>query len=136
VAYDVPGGESADEPARLCLGRLFTGLNFILTAAEGGPGGPNGSGKTTLLRGCCAARSSRPRAPTGGADRLRLVYFMPDAGTGRVVDAASGAGAGGRLGHPQGRLGPRAQLGGAVPLHSEQFESAGAQPVCGNGRGC
>ena len=55
--------------------RLFTGLNFILTAGmKVGLVGPNGSGKTTLLRLLCG--EIEPAEGTiRRADALRLVYF-------------------------------------------------------------
>ena len=68
VACDVPSGE---ENSR----RLFTGLNFILTAGmKVGLVGPNGSGKTTflrLLRGEIEAAEGSIRR----AEALKLVYF-------------------------------------------------------------
>jgi ABC transport system ATP-binding/permease protein len=69
VACDVPASES--EGAR----RLFTGLNFILTAGmKVGLVGPNGSGKTTLLR--LLRGEMEPAAGSiRRADALRLVYF-------------------------------------------------------------
>jgi ATP-binding cassette subfamily F protein uup len=76
VACDVPGGdatsEASSEPPKK---RLFSGLNFILTAGmKAGLVGPNGSGKTTLLRLLCGelepAEGSIRRA-----EALRLVYF-------------------------------------------------------------
>jgi ATP-binding cassette subfamily F protein uup len=81
VACDVPGqealgSEAPGEPGQILPGRrLFTGLNFILTAGmKVGLVGPNGSGKTTLLR---LLRGEIE--PAGGfirrADALRMVYF-------------------------------------------------------------
>ena len=69
VACDVPSADG--ETGR----RLFTGLNFILTAGmKVGLVGPNGSGKTTLLR-----LLQGEFEPAGGtirrADALRMVYF-------------------------------------------------------------
>ncbi len=57
------------------LRRLFTGLNFILTAGmKVGLVGPNGSGKTTLLR--LLRGEIEPAAGTiRRADALRIVYF-------------------------------------------------------------
>jgi ATP-binding cassette subfamily F protein uup len=69
VACDVPSGEEAQSR------RLFTGLNFILTAGmKVGLVGPNGSGKTTflrLLRGEIEAAEGSIRR----AEALRMVYF-------------------------------------------------------------
>jgi ATP-binding cassette subfamily F protein uup len=84
VACDVPGGDSPDEsgqdtetpsdtgaPSR----RLFTGLNFILTAGmKVGLVGPNGSGKTTLLR-LLRGEIEPALGHIRRADALRLVYF-------------------------------------------------------------
>ena len=80
VACDVPTSEPADEsspklekdlPGR----RLFTGLDFVLTAGmKVGLVGPNGSGKTTflrLLRGEIEPAEGNIRR----AEALRLVYF-------------------------------------------------------------
>ena len=69
VACDVPGSEEA--PSR----RLFTGLNFILTAGmKVGLVGPNGSGKTTLLR-LLRGEIEPAEGTVRRADALRLVYF-------------------------------------------------------------
>jgi ATP-binding cassette subfamily F protein uup len=69
VACDVPSGDG--ETGR----RLFSGLNFILTAGmKVGLVGPNGSGKTTLLR----LLRGEIEAATGSirrAEALRIVYF-------------------------------------------------------------
>ncbi|MGD0891298.1 MAG: ABC-F family ATP-binding cassette domain-containing protein [Terracidiphilus sp.] len=69
VACDVPASEGVSSR------RLFTGLNFILTAGmKVGLVGPNGSGKTTLLR--LLRGEIEPAAGSiRRADALRLVYF-------------------------------------------------------------
>jgi len=75
VSCDVPNGqtESAETPG--ANRRLFTKLDFILTAGmKVGLVGPNGSGKTTflrLLRGEIEAAEGRIKR----AENLRLVYF-------------------------------------------------------------
>ena len=76
VACDVPGGESPDEPGKLQPGRrLFSGLNFILTAGmKVGLVGPNGSGKTTLLR-LLRGEIEPAQGSIRRAEALRLVYF-------------------------------------------------------------
>ena len=69
VACDVPDGE--DEGGR----RLFTGLNFILTAGmKVGLVGPNGSGKTTLLR-LLRGEIEPAEGNIRRAEALRMVYF-------------------------------------------------------------
>jgi len=72
VACDIPGQEEIKPSDRR---RLFTGLNFVLTAGmKVGLVGPNGSGKTTflrLLRGELEPAAGSLRR----ADALRLVYF-------------------------------------------------------------
>jgi ATP-binding cassette subfamily F protein uup len=70
VAVDVPAG-----PESTASRRLFSGLNFILTAgSKVGLVGPNGSGKTTLLR--LLRREIEPAEGTiRRAEALRLVYF-------------------------------------------------------------
>jgi ATP-binding cassette subfamily F protein uup len=69
VACDVPGLEG--QPGR----RLFTGLNFILTAGmKVGLVGPNGSGKTTFLR-LLRGEIEPAEGSIRRADALRLVYF-------------------------------------------------------------
>ena len=76
VACDVPESESAGEAGKvLPPRRLFSGLNFILTAGmKVGLVGPNGSGKTTLLR--LLRGEMEPAVGTiRRADALRLVYF-------------------------------------------------------------
>ena len=77
VACDVPAGsdDSAERVAEAGNRRLFTGLNFILTAGmKVGLVGPNGSGKTTLLR--LLRGELEPAAGTiKRAEALRLVYF-------------------------------------------------------------
>jgi len=69
VSCDVPGGEGENRR------RLFSGLNFILTAGmKVGLVGPNGSGKTTflrLLRGEIEPAAGSIRR----AEALRMVYF-------------------------------------------------------------
>ena len=76
VACDVPGGESPDEPGKLLQPRrLFTGLNFILTAGmKVGLVGPNGSGKTTFLR-LLRGEIDPSEGSIRRADALRMVYF-------------------------------------------------------------
>jgi ATP-binding cassette subfamily F protein uup len=76
VACDVPGGESPDEPGKLLPGpRLFSGLNFILTAGmKVGLVGPNGSGKTTLLR-LLRGEIEPAEGSIRRAETLRMVYF-------------------------------------------------------------
>jgi ATP-binding cassette subfamily F protein uup len=55
--------------------RLFTGLNFILTAGmKVGLVGPNGSGKTTLLR-LLRGELDAAEGSIRRADALRMVYF-------------------------------------------------------------
>ena len=69
VACDVPSSEEA--PGR----RLFTGLNFVLTAGmKVGLVGPNGSGKTTFLR-LLRGEIEPAEGAIRRADALRLVYF-------------------------------------------------------------
>jgi ATP-binding cassette subfamily F protein uup len=76
VACDVPSSESPDDPGKLLPGRrLFSGLNFILTAGmKVGLVGPNGSGKTTLLR-LLRGEIEPAQGSIRRADALRLVYF-------------------------------------------------------------
>jgi ATP-binding cassette subfamily F protein uup len=76
VACDVPESEAPDEPGKFLPGRrLFTGLNFILTAGmKVGLVGPNGSGKTTLLR-LLRGEMEPAEGTIRRADALRLVYF-------------------------------------------------------------
>ncbi|MGB9407274.1 MAG: ATP-binding cassette domain-containing protein, partial [Terracidiphilus sp.] len=76
VACDVPGGEAPSEPGKLLPGRrLFSGLNFILTAGmKVGLVGPNGSGKTTLLR-LLLGEIDPAEGSIRRAEALRLVYF-------------------------------------------------------------
>jgi ATP-binding cassette subfamily F protein uup len=73
VACDVPSAEDSTNPEE--RRRLFTGLNFILTAGmKVGLVGPNGSGKTTLLR--LLQGEIEPAAGSiRRADALRMVYF-------------------------------------------------------------
>jgi len=67
VACDVPSDESRN--------RLFSGLNFILTAGmKVGLVGPNGSGKTTLLR-LLRGEIEPAAGKIRRADALRIVYF-------------------------------------------------------------
>ncbi len=55
--------------------RLFSGLNFVLTAGmKVGLVGPNGSGKTTLLR-LLRGEAEPAEGSIRRADALRLVYF-------------------------------------------------------------
>jgi ATP-binding cassette subfamily F protein uup len=69
VACDVPSGDG--ETGR----RLFTGLNFILTAGmKVGLVGPNGSGKTTLLR-LLRGEIESAEGTIRRAEALRMVYF-------------------------------------------------------------
>jgi ATP-binding cassette subfamily F protein uup len=78
VACDVPAStesnpknEAKSEPSR----RLFTGLNFILTAGmKVGLVGPNGSGKTTFLR-LLRGEIEPAEGSIRRAEALRLVYF-------------------------------------------------------------
>jgi ATP-binding cassette subfamily F protein uup len=78
VACDVPDSESPQEvspKSEKRPRRLFSGLNFILTAGmKVGLVGPNGSGKTTLLR--LLRGEIEPAAGSiRRAETLRLVYF-------------------------------------------------------------
>jgi ATP-binding cassette subfamily F protein uup len=55
--------------------KLFTGLNFVITAGiRVGLVGPNGSGKTSLLR-LLRGESAPAEGDVRRADRLRIVYF-------------------------------------------------------------
>jgi ATP-binding cassette subfamily F protein uup len=78
VACDVPtsGETSADtNPKSEKSPRLFSGLNFILTAGmKVGLVGPNGSGKTTLLR-LLRGELEPAEGSIRRAEALRLVYF-------------------------------------------------------------
>jgi ATP-binding cassette subfamily F protein uup len=83
VACDVPPAVgpaafgSADESPAMEKNarRLFSGLNFILTAGmKVGLVGPNGSGKTTLLR-LLRGEIEPAEGSIRKADALRLVYF-------------------------------------------------------------
>jgi ABC transport system ATP-binding/permease protein len=76
VACDVPTGPSDESnPKSENNPRLFTGLNFILTAGmKVGLVGPNGSGKTTLLR-LLRGEIEPAVGSIRRADALRLVYF-------------------------------------------------------------
>ena len=85
VACDVPGGELSVEStpeSETRPRRLFTGLNFILTAGmKVGLVGPNGSGKTTLLR-LLRGDLKPSRGQMRQAESLRIVYFDQN----RVLD--------------------------------------------------
>jgi ATP-binding cassette subfamily F protein uup len=72
VACDAPRSEGDPKTGK---SRLFTGLNFVLTAGRKvGLVGPNGSGKTTLLR--LLRGEIEPAAGTiRRAEALRIVYF-------------------------------------------------------------
>jgi ATP-binding cassette subfamily F protein uup len=76
VACDVPESKAPEEPGKLLPARrLFTGLNFILTAGmKVGLVGPNGSGKTTLLR-LLRGEIEPAEGSIRRAEALRLVYF-------------------------------------------------------------
>jgi ATP-binding cassette subfamily F protein uup len=69
VACDVPGSEAENRR------RLFSGLNFILTAGmKVGLVGPNGSGKTTFLR-LLRGEIEPAEGSIRRAEALRMVYF-------------------------------------------------------------
>jgi len=71
VSLDVPGSADGKEAGR----RLFSGLNFVLTAGmKVGLVGPNGSGKTTLLR-LLRGELEPAEGTVKRAEALRLVYF-------------------------------------------------------------
>jgi ATP-binding cassette subfamily F protein uup len=78
VSLDVPSGDEVegsvsegDKRPR----RLFSGLNFVLTAGmKVGLVGPNGSGKTTLLR-LLRGELEPAEGTIKRAEALRLVYF-------------------------------------------------------------
>jgi ATP-binding cassette subfamily F protein uup len=73
VACDVPFSEANPEPEK--KRRLFSGLNFILTAGmKVGLVGPNGSGKTTLLR-LLLGELEPAEGSIRRAEALRIVYF-------------------------------------------------------------
>jgi len=76
VACNVPASPAPDEPGTvLPPRRLFTGLNFILTAGmKVGLVGPNGSGKTTFLR-LLLGEIDPAQGSIRRADALRMVYF-------------------------------------------------------------
>jgi ABC transport system ATP-binding/permease protein len=78
VACDVPDGADGStetHPKSKNGQRLFTGLNFILTAGmKVGLVGPNGSGKTTLLR-LLRGELEPAEGSIRRAEALRLVYF-------------------------------------------------------------
>jgi ATP-binding cassette subfamily F protein uup len=74
VACDVPSSENEPE-GETRPRRLFSGLNFILTAGmKVGLVGPNGSGKTTLLR-LLRGEIGPAEGSIRRAEALRLVYF-------------------------------------------------------------
>jgi ATP-binding cassette subfamily F protein uup len=74
VACDVPSSENEPE-GEMRPRRLFSGLNFILTAGmKVGLVGPNGSGKTTLLR-LLRGEIEPAEGSIRRAEALRLVYF-------------------------------------------------------------
>ncbi len=78
VACDVPGNDlpvEAGSEGEKRPRRLFTGLNFILTAGmKVGLVGPNGSGKTTLLR-LLRGEIEPVEGHIRRAESLKLVYF-------------------------------------------------------------
>jgi ATP-binding cassette subfamily F protein uup len=76
VACEVPGDLSNETgPKNEKSQRLFSGLNFILTAGmKVGLVGPNGSGKTTLLR-LLRGEIEPAEGSIRRADALRMVYF-------------------------------------------------------------
>src|ERR1019366_7452649 len=77
VACDVPASEFEEDSGAKPMEsrRLFTGLNFILTAgSKVGLVGPNGSGKTTLLR-LLRGEIEPAEGAIRRAEALRLVYF-------------------------------------------------------------
>ena len=74
VACDVPIFQNEPEGEKRSR-RLFSGLNFILTAGmKVGLVGPNGSGKTTLLR-LLRGEIESAAGSIRRAEALRLVYF-------------------------------------------------------------
>jgi ATP-binding cassette subfamily F protein uup len=78
VACAVPGDNASTEAnpkSQNSPRRLFTGLNFVLTAGmKVGLVGPNGSGKTTLLR-LLRGEIEPAEGAIRRATALRLVYF-------------------------------------------------------------
>ncbi len=77
VGCDVPAAAGGDEAGAMGekTRRLFSGLNFILTAGmKVGLVGPNGSGKTTLLR-LLRGEIEPAEGSIRRAEALRLVYF-------------------------------------------------------------
>ena len=74
VACDVPSSDN-EPKGEMRPRRLFSGLNFILTAGmKVGLVGPNGSGKTTLLR-LLRGEIEPAQGSIRRAEALRLVYF-------------------------------------------------------------
>ena len=75
VALDVPGDVPGSADGKEAGRRLFSGLNFVLTAGmKVGLVGPNGSGKTTLLR-LLRGELEPAEGTIKRAEALRLVYF-------------------------------------------------------------
>jgi ABC transport system ATP-binding/permease protein len=77
VACDIPANKPADETSSEPeeKRRLFSGLNFVLTAGmKVGLVGPNGSGKTTLLR-LLRGEVEPAEGSIRRAEALRMVYF-------------------------------------------------------------
>jgi len=75
VACDIPGSTESGPKSEERPRRLFTGLNFVLTAGmKVGLVGPNGSGKTTLLR-LLRGEIEPAEGTIRRADALRMVYF-------------------------------------------------------------
>jgi len=75
VALDTPASPDSKDENERSPRRLFTGLNFVLTAGmKVGLVGPNGSGKTTLLR-LLRGELEPAEGTIKRAEALRLVYF-------------------------------------------------------------
>jgi len=75
VACDIPGPNQSGAKSEERPRRLFTGLNFVLTAGmKVGLVGPNGSGKTTLLR-LLRGEIEPAEGTIRRAEALRMVYF-------------------------------------------------------------